>query len=110
MPINFGKNAGRQVPGVGVLLAEGEQERFQRAERNRMGALDRRTIRDAEEDQAYIYNVGPLHATNAEYAWIQSESCSFPGLAEDKVLQGLVRGGPVIEQALPNSIHRSPSR
>ena len=99
MPINFGKNAGRQVPGVGVLLAEGEQERFQRAERNRMGALDRRTIRDAEEDQAYIYNVGPYTRT---LSTLGSVGIVFiPGLAEDKVLKGLSVAGPFIEQALP---------
>ena len=60
--------------------------------------LDRRTLRDAVEDQVYIFNVGPFPRKPDAAIGL---TAYLPALPEDKVLKGLAVAGPVIEQGLP---------
>ena len=111
MPVAFGKNDSRQIPGVGEFLA-GDGETLLRLhrerERKRMGPpLDRATRRDYERLQVYIYNIGPfmrkMDALGSGGVKI------IPALEEKDVLKPLAVSEPLVVAAFPESYPSEPS-
>ncbi len=103
MPVDFGKNTGREIPGVGVLLSgTGEALlRRQQDQQNKRKARPRQrgTMRESERIQVYVYNVGPFMRKLDTLGSIGV--VVLPALEEKKVLQGLNVAGPRIFAGLP---------
>lgn len=103
MPIDFGGNTSREVPGIGVLLSgTGEALlRRQQDQQNKRKARPRQrgTMRESERIQVYVYNVGPFMRKLDTLGSIGT--VVLPSLEEKKVLQGLTVAGPRIFPGLP---------
>lgn len=97
MPVEFGKNIDRNVPGTsdgGVLatLLSGSEEamlrRHRKAQSARMApARPAPTMRESERLKVYIYNAGPFTRTITTLGSIGI--AVLPGLPETDVLKGL---------------------
>lgn len=109
MPIDFGKNVNRKIPGTadnGVLaelLSGTEEQVLRRHQRQQMDRMARpraaATMRESERTQVYIYNVGPFSRTLSTLG--SQGRVYIPGLPEKQVLQDMAVAGPYIVPGSP---------